>query len=173
MRILGVDPGLQLTGFACIVYRDALGRPNLYGSPSVADAGCIRLPPKKSVAERLTMLEKDLVALIDEIRPDAAAVESLFSHYAHPRTAIIMAHARGVILLTLHRAGVRFIELPPREVKKAVVGFGGARKAQVQMAVATALDLPEPPNPPDVADAMAIALTAAERLRRETALAGT
>jgi len=173
MRILGVDPGLQITGFACVVYRDALGRPDLWGTPSVADAGCIRLPPKRPVAERLAMLERDLVALIGEIKPDAAAVESLFSHYTHPKTAIIMAHARGVILLALHRAGVRFLELPPREVKKAVVGFGGARKAQVQLAVAGALALAEAPNPPDIADAMAIALTAGERLRRESALAGT
>lgn len=173
MRILGVDPGLQITGFACIVYRDALGRSDLFGTPSVADAGCIRLKPKTPIAERLTHLEKDLVGLIEEIKPDAAAVEALFSHYAHPRTAIIMAHARGVILLTLQRAGVRFLELPPREVKKAVVGFGGARKAQVQLAVAGALDLAEVPDPPDIADAMAIAITAAERFRRESSMART
>ena len=173
MRILGVDPGLQITGFACIVYRDALGNPDLWGTPSLADAGCIRLPPKTPVADRLVQLEADLVALLAEINPDAAAVESLFSHYAHPRTAIIMAHARGVILLALRRAGLRFLELPPREVKKAVVGFGGARKAQVQHAVAGALNLSEIPDPPDVADAMAIALTAGERFRRESALAET
>jgi len=172
VRILGVDPGLQITGFACIAYHDALGRPDLFGAPTVADAGCIRLKPKTPVADRLAQLEQDLVALIAETRPDTAAVESLFAHYAHPRTAIIMAHARGVILLTLRRAGVRFLELPPREVKKAVVGFGGAKKAQVQLAVAGVLNLAEVPNPPDIADAMAIAMTAAERFRRESALAG-
>jgi crossover junction endodeoxyribonuclease RuvC len=173
VRILGVDPGLRITGFACVVYRDGLGRPDLWGTPSLADAGCIRLAPKRPVAERLAELETELVAVIADANPDAAAVESLFSHYAHPRTAIIMAHARGVILLTLQRAGVRFLELPPREIKKAIVGFGGARKAQVQQAVTGALSLTQVPEPPDIADAMAIALTAGERLRRESALAGT
>ncbi len=160
MRILGVDPGLQRTGFGCLdVDPD---RPT--DAPALVDAGVVRLPPKRPVAFRLEMLERELTALIADLRPTAAAVEALFAHYAHPRTAITMAHARGVILLVLERAGLQPLELPPNEVKKATTGHGHATKRQMQLAVQTLLALPEIPEPEDVADALAIAAAAAQRL---------
>lgn len=159
MRILGIDPGLQRTGFACLASSDRTP-----SSPCrVIDAGVIALDPKRSVAERLVELERDLRALLGTCAPERAGIEQLYAHYAHPTTAIVMGHARGVILLTLERAGVPIIELPSTEVKKAVTGNGHASKGQVAGAVRALLGLSETPEPADVTDAMAIALTAARR----------
>ncbi len=160
MRILGIDPGLQRTGFGLIEVPDD----SPAGPASLLDAGIFKLRPKDPVISRLVHLEADLRELLREARPDAAAVEALFAHYAHPRTAITMAHARGVILLTLRKAGLEVLELPPNEVKKSVTGHGHAAKHQIQHAVAAVLDLPEPPEPADIADALAIALCAAGRI---------
>ena len=94
-------------------------------------------------------------------------VEQLFSHYRHVRTAILMGHARGVVLLAGARGKVALDELAATEVKKAITGHGHASKEQVQLAVMSQLNLPEPPSPPDVADALAIALCAARRLQSD------
>ena len=163
MRILGIDPGLQRTGFGLIEVADD----DPAGPATLLDAGVFRLTAKDPVPARLLQLETDLRDFLDETRPDAAGVEALFAHYAHPRTAITMAHARGVILLTLRRAGVCLLELPPNEVKKSLTGHGHASKHQIQRAVAGILALPELPEPPDVADALAIALCAAGRIASE------
>ncbi|MCA9311370.1 MAG: crossover junction endodeoxyribonuclease RuvC [Phycisphaerales bacterium] len=150
-RVLGIDPGLQLTGFGCVDHRGT--RPI-----ALIDAGVFRFRPRVEVAARLVELERDLDALIASLRPDLACVEALFAHYAHPRTAVTMGHARGVILLVLHRAGIPTIEVPATHAKKALTGNGHASKAQVQHAIQWQLGLPAVPDPPDVADALAIAL---------------
>ncbi|USN98930.1 MAG: crossover junction endodeoxyribonuclease RuvC [Phycisphaeraceae bacterium] len=156
MRVLGIDPGLRLTGYGCVEGDER--------SPRIVEAGVFRLtqgsgsPPP--IADRLDELERDLAELIARVRPDAAAVEALFAHYKHPATAMVMAHARGVILLTLKRAGLPFAELAPKTVKQAMTGSGRAAKRQMQEAVASVFGLPAPPEPPDVADALAIAFAA-------------
>lgn len=155
MRVLGLDPGLNTTGYACL----EAGGP----APTLAEAGIIRLTRTQTIAERLVELDSDLRHLFDRLRPDIAGVEGLFAHYKHPATAIAMAHARGVILLRAQLAGARLVELKPGEVKKSLTGNGQARKGQVQRAVAARLGLDNPPEPPDVADAIAIALCAAQR----------
>ncbi len=160
MRIRGIDPGLQRTGFGLIEVPDA----DPGGPASLVDAGVFRLQPKDPVISRLVHLESDLAEFLRDARPDVAGVEALFAHYAHPRTAITMAHARGVILLTLRKAGLEVFELPPNEVKKSVTGHGHASKHQIQHAVAGVLGLAEVPEPPDIADALAIALCAAGRV---------
>lgn len=109
-------------------------------------------------------LERDLLDLIDRVRPSCVCVESLFAHYGHPRTAIVMGHARGVILLAAARAGLRVLELPPAEVKKSVTGNGRASKEQMQEAVAVLLGLASVPEPSDVADAIGIAVCGSRRL---------
>jgi crossover junction endodeoxyribonuclease RuvC len=86
------------------------------------------------------------------------AVEQLYSHYAHPRTAILMGHARGVILLVARKRGLRLEQFPANRVKQSVTGHGHASKVQMQRAIQSLWNLPEPPEPPDVADALAIAL---------------
>lgn len=165
VRLLGIDPGLRLTGYAVLDFADADPE-----RPSLIEAGVFKFNERHSVSARLVELERDLADLIERTAPTNAAVEALYAHYAHPMTAVIMAHARGVVLLTLRKRAVQLIELPPTEVKKAITGNGHAKKAQVQAAVATVLRLAVPPEPPDVADAMAIALCAAGRVGRENAV---
>ena len=155
MKVLGIDPGLAITGYACVEPRC----PDVPGADlQLIEAGCFRFNARFSVSARLVELERDLDAVLHRLSPDVMSVESLFSHSRHPRTAIIMAHARGVILLVAQRAGVPVVELPPAEVKKALTGSGRATKAQVQQAVAAQFNLVELPEPPDIADAIAVAL---------------
>lgn len=167
--MLGIDPGLRLTGYACLE-----GEPE---RPSIVEAGVFRLSRQSSepdaggvttksaasVSARLVELDRDFRAALERVGPEVVAVESLFAHYKHPATAIVMGHARGVLLLAIRQAGCRLVELKPNEVKKALTGHGHASKAQMQMAVQGVFDLPEPPEPPDVADAIAIALCASRR----------
>lgn len=164
MRIFGVDPGLRLTGYACIE-ADA-DRPD--APPRLIEAGVFRLRVRTSVADRLLELDADLADALDRLRPDAAGVESLFSHYKRPTTAVVMGHARGVILLALRRAGAPIVELRPTRVKKSLTGNGHASKRQVQEAVRAQLGLSSAPEPPDVADAIAVALCVARTARTLT-----
>jgi crossover junction endodeoxyribonuclease RuvC len=157
MRILGIDPGLQLTGYGCVHLKPRATEPTLI------EAGVLRLKPKASLAFRLAQLSEDLCALLDELKPDVMVVEKIYSHYRHARTAIIMGHARGVVLLAGQVRGIRLEELAPTEIKRAVTGHGHASKLQVQRAVMTQCGLKQIPQPPDVADAIAIALCAARR----------
>ena len=152
LRILGVDPGLRLTGYGVIDWSGDAARPGL------VDAGVIRLDAETPVADRLVELESALVEVIAEHRPQVVAVEKLFSHYGHPLTAILMGHARGVILLAARRAGARVEQYAAKRVKQSLTGTGAAGKAQMQRAVQHLWGLPTPPEPPDVADALAIAL---------------
>jgi crossover junction endodeoxyribonuclease RuvC len=127
------------------------------------EAGVFRLDVSRPVVDRLLELEGDLVELIARVRPEVVGVEQLYAHYKHPATAIVMGHARGVVLLTVKRAGLELVELRPSEVKKAATGFGHAAKGQMQRAMQVELGLAELPKPADVADALAIGLTAAKR----------
>lgn len=150
MRILGIDPGLRLTGYGVLDYH--VTRPRLL------DAGVIRLNTKDSLAERLVELETELDAIIAEHNPDTCAVEQLYSNYAHPRTAILMGHARGVILLIAQRRGLRVEQFAANRIKQSLTGHGHAAKGQMQRAIQSVFNLTEPPEPPDVADALAVAL---------------
>jgi crossover junction endodeoxyribonuclease RuvC len=150
MRILGIDPGLQLTGYGMIDFD--------LRKPRLLDAGVIRFNARRSVAERLVELEKELDELMAEQKPSVVAVETLYAHYAHPRTAIIMGHARGVILLVAQRRGVTIHEYAANRIKKNLTGNGHASKPQMQRAIQSLWNLDQPPDPPDVADALAVAL---------------
>lgn len=160
-RVLGIDPGLRLTGYGVVEYDDA--DPSPLADAKLVEAGIFRFKPGLSVETRLAQLYTDLAEVIEELKPRVVAVEKLFAHYKHPRTAITMAHARGVILLCAQQRGLTIAHLPATEVKKAVSGYGHATKEQMQRAVQAQCRLPEPPSPPDVADAIAIALTQARR----------
>ena len=150
MRILGIDPGLRLTGYGVVDYRR--------DRPKLIDGGVIRLDAKASLADRLVELETTLDEILQEHKPDVCAVEQLYSHYAHPRTAILMGHARGVILLAARRRGIRCEQFAANRIKQSLTGHGHASKAQMQRAIQAQWNLTEPPDPPDVADALAIAL---------------
>ena len=156
MRILGIDPGLRLTGYGVLDYHPT--------KPALIDGGVIRLDDKASLAHRLVELDRELDAILSEHRPEVCAVEQLYSHYAHPRTAILMGHARGVILLAATRRGVRVEQFAANRVKQSLTGHGHASKRQMQLAVQRLWNLPEPPDPPDVADALAVALCCGRQL---------
>lgn len=158
LRVLGIDPGLRLTGYAAVdLKRNTI-------DPVLVEAGVIRLDVNLSLEGRLGQLHGELTELIKTLQPGRLAVEKLYSHYKHPRTAILMAHARGVILLCAKQHAIEVQHLPATEVKKAITGYGHASKEQMQRAVAAQCGLAEPPKPPDVADAIAIALTSARRM---------
>jgi len=159
MRILGIDPGLRLTGYGVLDYHVV--------RPRLLDAGVVRLKPKTSLADRLVELETALDEIVTEHKPQVCAVEQLYSNYAHPRTAILMAHARGVVLLVARRHGLRVEQYAANRIKQSLVGHGHAAKGQMQRAVQSVFNLKEPPEPPDVADALAVALCCGLQLSRE------
>ena len=157
MRVLGIDPGLRIAGYGCIDFETHAT------SPTIVEAGAIRLNTNKSVSFRLQELYDNVLEVIEELSPDFIAVETIFMHQKRGSTALIMGHTRGVILLAVQQKSLPLIELTPAEIKKSVTGNGRASKGQIQQAVTSILKLTEIPKPPDVADALAIAITAGMR----------
>jgi crossover junction endodeoxyribonuclease RuvC len=157
--ILGIDPGLERTGYAIIDAGGSVQR--------LLEAGLIRLNPAQALHCRLAELAEAMRHILETRRPDLVACEALYAHYKHPRTAILMAHARGVILAEAARAGAPVLDVSATQVKKSMTGNGRASKTQIQRAVAGALRLHELLEPHDVADAAAIALCGAnlDRIR--------
>jgi crossover junction endodeoxyribonuclease RuvC len=151
MRILGIDPGLNTTGYG-VVELTADRRLRL------CEAGVIRGRTRGSLTARVHQIHAGIVETIDNLRPDAMALEQLYSHYQRPRTAILMGHARGVICLAGAQADVPVEHYAATQVKKILTGNGRAPKRQVQLAVQRELHLAALPEPPDVADALALAL---------------
>lgn len=154
--VLGVDPGLRRTGYALLAVRNGD-----YDRCELIDAGIVRLDAVAPLAHRLLELEADLQELIRRHRPFLLACEELYSHYKHPRTAILMGHARGVILALAARNGLLIEPVPATQAKKLLTGNGHASKTQMQRAVAATLCLTALPEPHDVADAIAIGLCGA------------
>jgi len=153
-RVLGIDPGLNITGYGIVDFAGA------GGEIAIIEGGAIRTDAKADIARRIEQIHADLAALLAEFRPDLVAIENLYAHYAHPRTSILMAHARGVVLLAAKQAGVAVRGLASTKVKKNLTGNGHASKLQVQRAIQAVCRLDTPPEPADVADALAIALCA-------------
>lgn len=149
-RVLGIDPGLNTTGYA------VLERVLKY--PRVCEAGVIRGTTRGSLTARVKQIFDGLTEVIAVFSPAAVALEELYSHYARPKTAILMGHARGVICLAAEQAGVPVANFSATQVKKTLTGSGRASKLQVQRAVQRELNLQTLPEPHDVADALAIAL---------------
>jgi crossover junction endodeoxyribonuclease RuvC len=145
-RILGIDPGLRITGYAVIEQ-----------GPRVVEAGVLR-GEGKSLTERLLSIHKSLVEVLEQFKPEVMVVEQLYAHYAHPRTAILMAHARGAILLAAAERGLQTASYSATRIKKTITGSGRAGKDQIQRTIQRELGLREVPEPPDVADAIAVAL---------------
>jgi crossover junction endodeoxyribonuclease RuvC len=149
-RVLGLDPGLRTTGYAVLERPDRV--------PKVCEAGVLTAPPKGDLAKRIRTLVDGLEQVLDEWKPTAVAIEQLYAHYAHPRTAILMGHARGAFLVACARRDVPVVSYAATKIKRLVTGSGRAAKPQVQHAVARELGLAKPPEPHDVADALAVAL---------------
>ena len=159
MRILGIDPGLQRTGWAVI----ALDRFH----PRVIEAGLIRTRASQMPEQRLHEIHLGVGEVIEALGPEVAVVEALYSHYRHPRTAILMGHARGVIFLAAAERNLPVKSYSATRIKKVLTGNGLASKVQVQRTVQAVLGLPQLPEPDDVADALAVALCHAHMLRPE------
>ncbi len=150
MRILGIDPGLNITGYGLLEVVD--------NSIKIVEAGVIRPNNKLPFEQRLLELGDELDNVIAQFKPDVMAVEELYSHIKHPKTSIIMGHARGVIFYKAAEAKLPVTPYASTKVKNALTGNGRATKRQMQMMVCSTLNLPEIPEPPDVADALAVAL---------------
>lgn len=148
--VLGVDPGLNRTGYA-ILERSARG-------PVLREGGVIRSTASLTLAERVLEIGRELREVISEFQPQVLALEQLFSTPQFPRTAILMAHARGAILYAAADAGIPVVDYAPRQVKRLLTGSGKASKEQVQHAISQELGLDHILEPNDVADAFAVAL---------------
>ncbi len=159
MKILGIDPGLNITGYGIIEIGD--------GEPKIIEAGVIRNNQKDSMRDRLHEISRELEDIIRQFEPDAVAVEELYSHYDHPKTAIIMGHARGVVFLKAAEAKIPIFPYASTRIKKSLTGNGRASKRQMQMMICSTFDLAAVPEPPDAADALAIALCHCRVTERE------
>ena len=156
MRILGIDPGLQVCGYACL---EAGG-----DKETLIEAGVIRIGTGSAIEQKLNRIAEDTQSLLENFKPDVVAVEELYSHYAHPRTAILMGHARGVILQRCAQAAIEVRSFSATRIKKSITGNGRASKEQVQKTIQTILSLPQIPEPNDVADAIAAAMCCANSI---------
>jgi len=150
MRVLGIDPGLNITGYGILDDNN--------GDPKVIEAGVVRTTAKDDLCDRLHVISIELEAIIKQFEPDVVAIEDLYSHYGHPKTAIIMGHARGIVFLKAAEAGIKIIPYASTRVKNALTGNGRASKKQMQMMICSVLELGQIPEPPDAADALAVAL---------------
>lgn len=149
-RILGIDPGVNTTGYGVL---EIVG-----GRLKLCEAGVVRGRSRGSLALRLGEIHEGVVDVIRTLQPSVLAIEELYSHYARPRTAILMGHARGVICLAAVQAGIPVVHYAATQIKRILTGNGRAPKGQVQQAVRHELLLPQVPEPPDVADALAVAI---------------
>jgi crossover junction endodeoxyribonuclease RuvC len=155
MRILGIDPGSEITGYGFI---ETDGNTH-----HLMDYGAIRTNVRKSFSTRLLHIYEQLVKLIGEHKPDVVALEDMF-YAVNVKSALKLGHTRGVALLAAAQAGLAIYEYSPLEVKSAVAGYGRADKQQVQKMVQMILRLPAPPQPNDVSDALAVAICHAHHL---------
>lgn len=165
MFVLGIDPGLSRCGYGLV---------RRHGADLTAEAGgVVTTSPDLPLPERLRLLHDELAALLRETDPVTVVVERVFFQ-TNARTAMATGQAAGVALLAAASAGRDVVQYTANEVKLAVVGYGGATKEQVQRMVAALLGLPAPPRPPDVADALALAVChlTSSGLRRAVTAAG-
>ena len=149
MRVIGIDPGIGITGFSIIDHSRL--------ETSLIAYGAIRPPKKQGLEKRLFYLFNEMNQLNDKFDPDILAIEDSF-YSKNVKSAMILGQARGTILLSAARASIKVAEFAPRKVKQSVCGNGAATKEQVQFMVSQILKLKDPPNPIDISDAMAVGL---------------
>ena len=150
MRVLGVDCGGEFTGYGVIEQDEQDTLRHL-------SSGAIRLSSREALEVRLMKICNGLTVVIGDYSPEIVAIEDVF-YAVNAKSALRLGHVRGVAMLTAAQAGLPVMAYSPLSIKSAVVGYGRAEKAQVQLMVARLLGLPAPPEPPDVADALAIAI---------------
>ena len=150
MIVLGIDPGLNTTGYGVVDFTNR--------QPKLIEAGVVRGKSGATLADRVNEIHAGVSDVIKSLKPEVLAIEELYSHYDRPTTAILMGHARGVILLAAAQAGIPVESYAATQIKKTITGSGRAPKWQMQDAIRRELNLNKLPEPPDVADALAIAL---------------
>jgi crossover junction endodeoxyribonuclease RuvC len=150
VRILGIDPALRTTGYGVIESARA--------SVRLIEAGIVAPRNGATLEQRLCELHAGITEVIGQTRPDSIVIEELYTSYRNPTTAVLMAHARGVLCLAAAQAGIAVQTLGHARVKRALVGSGSARKAQINAMVTHLLGLRTAPKPDDVSDALALAL---------------
>ena len=154
MIIVGFDPGIATLGYGVI-------KTDKRKKPEMLDYGIVSTPKEENIAVRLAMIEKGVKQIIDKYKPDEIAIEELF-FAKNVKTAITVAHARGVVLLTCVKECGKIYEYTPLQIKQALTGYGRAEKKQIQAMVKMFLNLKAVPKPDDAADALAVALTHAQ-----------
>ena len=164
MRVLGIDCGSETTGYG-VIESDGAGH-------RMIAAGVIRTHTKWPFEKRLLEIANGLRRLIREYSPEAGAVEGVF-YSANVKTALKLAHVRGIALLAIAESGMALGEYSPLEVKTSVVGYGRAEKSQVQRMVRTLLNLSEPVESEDASDALAVAICHATHEAAARRLSGT
>ncbi len=147
---IGIDPGLSITGYGVLEYVNR--------QVKIREAGCVRTKRSLPMEERLAEIYVGLNEVIEEFKPTSIIIEDLYSHYRHPKTAIIMGHARGAVYLSAAHTKIPVVSYGATMVKKSLTGNGRASKLQVQHMIKNNLGLDNIPEPPDVADALAVAL---------------
>lgn len=149
MRVFGIDPGSDRTGYGCV---DSDGRRH-----QLVKCGAVHAGAAATFPDQLAVIYHELTALLAEYRPECVAIESIF-HAVNARSALKLGHARGVAMLAAIEAGVTVVEYTPAEIKRSVVGYGRAEKPQVAQMVKLLLGLDAVPRPHDATDALAVAI---------------
>jgi crossover junction endodeoxyribonuclease RuvC len=149
VKIFGIDPGSDRTGYGCVESSGSRHR--------LVTCGILSAPARATFPEKLLVIHRGLKALLERHRPECMAIENIF-YAKNVRSALKLGHARGVALLAASEASIPVVEYSPAEIKRSVVGYGRAEKAQVQAMMKLLLGLDAAPSPHDVADALAVAL---------------
>jgi crossover junction endodeoxyribonuclease RuvC len=157
MRVLGIDPGLNITGYGLVEDEGS--------NIKLIEAGIIRTSSDMPIGDRLRKIYDSLSELIEEYRPEILVLEKIYSHYRHPVTAILMGHARGIVCLLCGKYNLQLINYASTHLKRSIAGRGRASKAQVAGMVKTLLKLKKLPQPEDVTDALALAISHLHTLR--------
>jgi crossover junction endodeoxyribonuclease RuvC len=152
MIILGVDPGLAVTGYGLIEAKKLQ-------PAKLKEAGVIRTKASDRISTRLEKIYTNLIDIAKEYKPQVLVLEKLYSHYKHPVTSILMGHARGVVCLAAGVSGMKLVNYPSTRIKKAITGSGHASKVQIQGMIQELLTIKQKPEPMDISDALACALT--------------
>jgi len=150
MIVLGIDPGLKVTGYSLVRYADS--------NIELIEAGMLKTQVTSPLETRLSDLYSGLDEILNEFKPEAVSVEDLYSHYKHPKTAVIMGHARGVFFLASGLRGIPVFSYSATKIKKSLTGSGHATKEQMIRMICSLMHCPEKNVTPDVADAIAAAL---------------
>jgi crossover junction endodeoxyribonuclease RuvC len=156
MRILGIDPGIGSTGYGIIDSDGSSHRAILFGA--------VKTQPRQPIQVRLLKIYRELSKVLSREKADVMAIEEVF-HASNVQSALTLGHARGIALLVAAQQGLDVYEYSPLEIKSAVVGYGRAEKSQIQTMVQLLLKLPEIPSPDHAADALAVAICHAHRMK--------